>query len=358
MRFYDALQLDPAVIKPKMRAAQTQKEKMTWFSAMALRSLLTVLFSIALIAPMGNLFGTENMPMAVALFCILLGVRFVDLNYCIADSMINLAIVFALLWIAPVVATAAPAPLALVIHFAAFFIILLMTCDKPEFGNGGLYNFAYVYLSGNPVTGDLFWKRGMLTLLGYLVCGLILYVKHRKNNHDVRFKQVVSGFDLSTVKSRWQLRLALGVALVLTLGKTLGVPRYMWAGFACASLLATYPYSADVKNRVIQRIVGAVAGSVIFFVLYQITPDSMHTLLGPLGGICMGFCTDYRFKTAVNCLGALMMAAGLYGATGAVALRVVDTLLGVFLALVIAIIFEKVVAYRFDERSDAVPDMQ
>lgn len=347
MKFYDALQLDPAVIKPKIRAAQTKKERWNWIFAMVLRSLLIVLFAIATIGPVGNIFGNENMPMAVALFCILLGIRFVDMNYCIQDSLLNLAVVFILLLVAPAAATRLPAAVAFVVHFLAFGIILLMTCDKPELGNGGLYNFAYVYLTGNPVSGTLFWKRAGLTLLGYALCAAILFVKHRHNHAAIRFKQVIQNFSLSSVKCRWQLRLALGVALVLTLGKSLGVERFMWAGFACASLLATYPYSANVKQRLTQRILGAVVGSAIFFVLYQLLPASMVSLLGPVGGFCLGFCTDYRYKTAINCLGALMMAAGLYGAGGAAVLRIADNIMGAFLALIIAFVYAKVVDPHF-----------
>lgn len=54
--------------------------------------------------------------------------------------------------------------------------------------------------------------------------------------------------------------------------------------------------------------------------------------MGPLGGLCLGFCTDYRYKTAMNCFGALMLGAGIYGIQGAVILRIVDTVLGVAFA--------------------------
>ncbi len=355
MRFYDTLQLDPAVIKPKIRAAQTKKESLALQATMAFRSALIVAFSILCIAPMGSIFGTENMPMAVALFCILLGIRFVDFNYCIKDSLINFAIVLALLVFAPVVASLVPTPLAFVIHLAAFFTIVLMSCDKPELGNGGLYNFAYVYLSGNPVTGMALLRRCGLALLGFAVCGTILYCKHRKNHPQVRFHHVLTRFTLTSEKNRWQLRFALGVAVVLTLGRALHVERFMWAGFACASLLSSYPYSADIKERSWQRILGAVVGSAIFFVIYQITPVSMHSMLGPIGGFCMGFCTDYRYKTAINCLGALMMASSLYGAGGAVYLRVIDTILGVLCSLAVAFLFQKIVDRHYE---NAAVDVQ
>ena len=57
-------------------------------------------------------------------------------------------------------------------------------------------------------------------------------------------------------------------------------------GFACASLLSEYPYSGNTTTRFWHRIVGAVVGSFAFFALYQLTPDSFHSFMGPLGGLC------------------------------------------------------------------------
>lgn len=348
MRFYDALQLDPAVLKPKIRSAATKKEQYLLLAAMVLRSLLIVGFAIVCIAPLGNLFEAENTAMGIALFCIMLGLRFVDFGYCIKDSMLNLAVIFLILLTAPVVVSLVNPLLAAVVHFCAFFTILLMGCDKPEMGNGGLFSFAYVYLTGNPVTGELFWKRSLLTLCGYLLCGAILYFKHREKHRQVRFHQVAARFQMSNEKCRWQFRMALGVSLVLTLGSAFRLERFMWAGFACASLLSSYPYRTDGRERFFQRIFGVVAGCLLFLVLHQLTPASFHSLLGPLGGICLGFCTDYRYKTAINCLGALMLASGLYGATDAVLLRIMDNFLGVLLGVTIVFLHQKLVDSRFD----------
>ena len=68
--------------------------------------------------------------------------------------------------------------------------------------------------------------------------------------------------------------------------------------------------------------------------------------MGPLGGLCLGFCTDYRYKTAMNCFGALMLGTGIYGLQGAVILRFVDTCLGVVFALVFAALFHQLAAAR------------
>lgn len=121
----------------------------------------------------------------------------------------------------------------------------------------------------------------------------------------------------------------------------------MWMGFACASLLSEYPYSGNAIVRFRQRIVEAIAGSFAFFLLYLVTPEALHPFMRPLGGLCLGFCTDYRYKTAMNCFGALMLGTGIYGLQGAVVLRIVDTVLGVVFGLVFAAVFHRLAAVRF-----------
>ncbi len=353
MRFYDALQMDPAVLKPKIASCDTKQEKLYYWSAMALRSVLIVAFAILFISLLSGLFGADNTPLAVALFCMMLGIRFVNFEYCIGDSLITLAAVLAILVLAPSAATVSPPILLIPLHFIAFFALIYMTTQRPEMGNGGIYSFAYVYLTGNPVLGEALVRRGLLALTGYLICGAILLVKHRHQHKTVRFHHVIKKFDPSTLVHLWQLRMALGVSLVLTAGQVLGVERFMWMGFACASLLSEYPYSGSTATRFWQRMVGVIAGSCAYFVLYLVTPEAFHPLMGPLGGLCMGFCTDYRYKTAMNCFGALMMGTGIYGLQGAVILRIADTFLGVVFALIFAAVFHRLAAVRLLSNPEA-----
>lgn len=347
MKFYDALQMDPSILKRKIAACETRREKNYYWLAITVRSVLIVAFAIVFISLLSGIFGADNTAMAVALFCIMLGLRFVNFEYCVGDSLFTLAIALAILVLAPSAAAVIP-PVGLIpLHLAAFFGLLYITTQRPELGNGGLYSFAYVYLTGNPVSGEALVRRGMLALVGYLICGAILFAKHRELHKKIRFHHVVRKFSLSNPVHLWQLRMALGISLVLSAGQIWGMERFMWIGFACASLLSQYPYSHDTTLRFRQRIVGAVAGSCLFFILYQLTPEALHSLLGPLGGLCLGFCTDYRYKTAMNCFGALMLGAGIYGVQQAVLLRIVNTFLGVAFGLLFALLFHKVVAAKF-----------
>lgn len=162
------------------------------------------------------MFGADNTPLAVALFCILLGIRFVNFEYCIGDSLLTLAAALAILVLGPSAAAVLPPLFLIPLHFVCFFSLLYITTQRPEMGNGGLYSFAYIYLTGNPVVGEALIRRGLLALTGYVLCGAILYAKHRHQHQEIRFHHVVRKFDLSKPVYLWQLRMALGVSLVMT----------------------------------------------------------------------------------------------------------------------------------------------
>lgn len=352
MKFYDILQKDPILIKQLINGSKSKKEIHELKLGMFIRSLLIVLFAIAFIAPLSSLFGSQNSSMAVAIFCILLGVRFVDFGYCIQDAILNLAIVFLLLLISPVSAYYSNPLLGLIIHFISFFTILIITCDKPEMGNGGLYSFAYIFLSGNPVTGDVFFNRFLLMCVGLIICGLIFLIKHKNKNKDVRFYSKLQEFSLYSHKNQWQIRMSLGVSLILTLGSAINLERFMWAGFACGSLLSDHSENPKIHERFWHRIIGVISGSALFYIVYSILPNSIHMIIGPLGGFCLGFCTDYRYKTAINCFGALMLAAGIYGIHSAIILRIVDTLVGIGFAICFYHLYDLVIGkkYKFEEK--------
>lgn len=108
MKFYNALQMDPAVLKREIAACETRWEKIFYRVAMAVRSVLIVAFAIVFISLLSGMFGADNTPLAVALFCMMLGIRFVNFEYCIGDSLITLAAVLAILVLAPSAAMGIP----------------------------------------------------------------------------------------------------------------------------------------------------------------------------------------------------------------------------------------------------------
>ncbi len=271
MKFYDALQMDSAVLKREIAACDTKREKTYYWVAMAVRSVLIVAFAIVFISLLSGVFGADNTPMAVALFCMMLGIRFVNFQYCIGASLVTLAAVFAILVLVSSAAVLLPSVLLIPLHFIAFFALLYMTTQRPEMGNGGLYSFAYIYLTGNPVLGEALIRRGLMALAGYLICGAILFAKHRNQHTTTRFHHVMRRFDLSTQVHLWQLRMALGVSLVMTAGQVFGVERFMWMGFGlCISPVGisvlrqrvrSFPTEDHRSDCRLMRIFGALSGN-------------------------------------------------------------------------------------------------
>lgn len=346
MKFYDILQLDPQIIKNLMKKSSSKKEKLKLGTGMFLRSILIVAFAVVFISALSSVFGSENTPMAVAVFCILLGVRFVDFGYRIKDELLMLSLVFLILLVSPVIAYSASPLLSFVIHLTSFFAILFITCDKPEMGNGGLFSFAYIYLSGNPVYGQVLTQRFYLTVIGLLICGLIFYTKHKDKNRNVRFVEKIKQAEINHFKYQWMLRMAVGVSSILALGLALHIERFMWAAFACGSLLSEYSQNPRIKERFVQRFIGVIAGSILFYFLCRLFPTQLHNLIGPLGGFCLGFCVDYKYKTAMNCLGALMIASQLYGLQSSILLRITDTVIGIIFAFLFYYIYEKYITAK------------
>lgn len=350
MSFYQLLQLNPGDLKKQIKDADSHKYCLKACIAIVVRAILIVLFAMVLIAPLTPIFGVENNAMLVVVFCIILSIRFVDFGYNIKASVINMGLTFFLLAGGPILANFVHPLVGVLVNFVSLLLILIMTTKEPLMGNGGLYGFTYVFLAGNPVSGDLAIKRFILAALCFVLCSIILYAKHKDKHQDVSFMDEINNFHLSSYKSQYQIRLALGVSLLLFIGDVFHLERFMWAGFACSSLLSTYARN-EIKSRSSHRIFSTIAGTLAFLIVYSFAPTSFHTLFGPICGLCLGFCVEYRHKTTINCFSALLIATGLYGLKGALGLRIINNVLGVIFAGLFIYLFD-----RFLERHDFVSE--
>lgn len=339
-RFYDLLQMDPQNIMNLIKAEANKAEKRRLFFAMAVRSVLLVCFAIAFITGLARLFGQENTPMAVVIFCILLMIRFVDFGYRVFDSLLALAIIFTVLLYFPVLAYIVHPGISFLIHISGLFIILFLSCDRPEMGNGGLFSFAYIYLSGNPVFDSVLISRSLLGLTGFLICGCIFYCKHKNKNREISLLSKIKNTSWKTFKYKWMIRICIAVSAVLAIGLAIDLERFMWAGFACGSLLSIYSREHKIKIRFTQRLLGVLEGSLLFYVLCSLIPVDLRAFIGPIGGICLGFCVSYRHQTIVNTLGALLIACSTYSLNEAIYLRISDTLFGICFAVLFYFVYE------------------
>ncbi len=343
MKLYNMLAMNEGAIKRKIHESESAKGKLLYFGLLVLRAFLIVAFAVLYVSIMTAFFGSENSAMAVVLLVTTLTIRFVHFKYCIGDTLITLATAIAIFVFAPYISLIVPAGLVFFVHFFAIIVLMCIACQKPQMGLGGMIGFAYVYLTGNPATGDALLSRAGMAVVGYIILAAVMIHQHRGKDKDVRFHHFFKQFDVSTDVNIWHIRFALGLAIVLTFGELLDIPRFTWIGFACSTMLAKYPYTNDEHARFVERIEGVFVGSVAFVIVCQFIPGSFIPMLGLISGFFLAFCAKYRWKTIIICFGPLSSAVSLFGIGGSAFLRILNNILGATFALIFTDIYDNVV---------------
>ena len=163
-------------------------------------------------------------------------------------------------------------------------------------------------------------------LLGAMLTEIVYYRKHRKQTYKRTFFSIVKELRPTSLRTRWQLSMALGIASAICIVECLGLPRGMWAGIAVMSVMV--PFEKDVKERIKGRIPGNLVGGLLFSLLFLLLPKGFLPYLGMLGGIGVGFSATYGWQSVFNSLGAMSVAAGILGFPGAVFFRIFHNIFG------------------------------
>lgn len=338
--FYQLLQMDARGLWAAIHAAPASHDKARLGFAMALRSILLVAFAFLFIGVLTQLFGQNNTGLVVAGFCILLGIKHVPYGFHAADSVIALGLVIGAMILSGTITLVGNSLLSLITNFILVTLILVFVANDPPMGNAGLYIFGYLFVSQTPVTGADLTSRCILGLIIWIMCSAVLVHKHHSKFSDIRLRDLIENFSLKNPTSIWQLRLAVGVACVLLIGDLLGIPRGVWLGYACMSVLLPYgEEKGSSLKRAGLRLSGVVIGSTLFYLFSWFVPTEYRFLFGPLAGICIGFSNKYIVDSALNCFGALLLAESVYGMGGSAILRIWDNLLGVVFAVIFTALF-------------------
>lgn len=227
-----------------------------------------------------------------------------------------------------------PAAWAFAFNFAAVLLLLRLTTTNPAYGNGGLYTFGYIFITGNPVSGHDILGRALALVAVFVILSVVLLHNHHDKVSFMRLHHTISRFSLHDTATRWHLRLALGVASALLAAELLHMGRPVWMGYAAMSCLL--PLSGNLPKHAWIRFIGVATGCLAFVICYRLLPPNLHFLLGPIAGLGLGLTGSYYWASVLNCFGALMIASSLFGFAPASALRLLENGLGLVVALAIA----------------------
>lgn len=319
MTFYQELQLNPAGSKAYIATFQTPAEKRKHFAVYLFKILLNIAFCTAFITGFSILFGAENSVAGLSVLLSIMVFRAADLGIRVSHSIGTIFLVFAILAAGPKVSNLLPAGWAFCANAVFLMLLLVLGCHNVIMYNHATLALSYLLLLGYDVSGELYAKRLAGLLAGALLTAAVFYHNHSKTTYKRTFKSLFQEFNLSSARTRWQLRFALTISSTLLLASLLHFPKVMWAGIAAMSVCV--PFRNDINYRAGRRILGNLGGCLLFLAAFLLLPEGSLSYLGILGGIGLGLSVSYGWQTTFNSFSALAIAAPVLGLPTAAFLR-------------------------------------
>ena len=320
MTFYQELQLSSTGSKELIKKTTDPKEKRRHILIYNVKVYLVVAFCFALVTLFSAVFGSGNSVAGVVVLLALLVLRQADFGIKTTHGLLCIAGIFGILIIGPrFTNTLAPIP-AFFVNLVCIMLLMILGCHNVIMSNHSTFVLGYLLLQGYDVTGEEYSMRVISLLIGMAICMAVFYKNQRNRPYLRTFLDLFREFNLHSARNWWYIRLTVIVSTALLIMSLLGLPRAMWAGIACMSVCL--PFSSDLVARAKLRGPYNILGSLIFVVLYIVLPKSMYPYIGIIGGIGVGYSAGYAWQTVFNTFGALSIASGLFGMTGAVVLRI------------------------------------
>lgn len=332
MTFYQELQLDQSGSKSLLASITDPTEKRKHITIYLFKILLTVSFCVAFVAIYTKLFGVNNSIVGVVVLLSVMVFRYADMGIHNLHGAFSILIIFCILAVGPKLTNMVSPSLAFFVNIICIFALMLLGCHNVIMSNHSTFVLAYLLLQGYDVSGHDYMLRLFGLLVGAVSTALILYRNHRKISYKRSFRHLFQEFDLSSARTRWQIRLTLGISSAMLIASLLEIPRVMWIGIAAMSVLL--PFRKDIAYRVKFRVLGNILGAICFLLLYAILPESCYSYIGVIGGIGVGLSATYGWQTVFNSFGALAIATLIFGLPTAIFLRVFNNAFGSLYAFV------------------------
>lgn len=342
MTFYQELQFDQAGSKSYIASFQNPKDKLKHIAIYLFKILLNVAFCTAFITLFSMIFGPENSVAGLAVLLCIMAFRCVDLGIRTSHGVVDILIVFGILMAGPKISNMLPAGWAFCTNLIFIMFLLILGCHNVIMFNHATLVLSYLLLLGYDVSREAFHKRLFGLSAGAVLTAVIFYHKHRKQTYKRTFSSLFKEFDLSSARTKWQIRFTFTVSIVLLLGTLLNIPKTMWMGIAAMSVCV--PFSSDIVFRLKYRILGNVLGGIFFLAAYLLLPESAVAYFGLIGGIGVGLSASYGWQAAFNAFGALAIAVPIFGMPQAILLRVFNNIFSAIFTWLCDKIFEPVLS--------------
>lgn len=327
MSFYQAMQLGACNLKPMIKQCDDKLLKRKYIAALLIKDVLCILFCMMIVILFSTIFGQENSIVGVVTVLALLTFRFSNLDFNVKESAFTIFGIFGINMVGPYLASMSSPIVCFIINFLCIIAIIILSCHNVMLANQSTFVLSYLLLYGYKVSSiEVYINRVIGLAIGGLIVASIFYIKQRKVKFENNISDIFKDVSFQSERTKWQIKLALGICLGMLLGDLLNLPRTIWIGFACMSILQ--PDEEKVQFRYKKRTPYVIIGCLLFGVIYLVLPEKYTGNIGMIGGLIVGLSATYQWQTAYNCFGALVAAVPIFGLGGAIILRIINNLFG------------------------------
>lgn len=355
MSFYQAIQLSASSLKPLIKETEDERIKRKYKLALIVKSILCLTFCIAVVLLFAALFGNENSIVGVVTVIGILTYRVSNLDFKVKESALAIFGIFLIFAISPYLATKFNPLVGFIINFISIMAIIVISCHNVLLSNQSIFLLSYLLLYGYELSSfGGYINRVIGLMVGGAIISLIFYFKQRNRNFENSFKDILKDFDFNNSRTKWQIKLVLAVTLAVFLGELLNLPKVMWIGISCMSILQ--PNEAKVAERIKARPMYVIVGCGIFATIYLLVPEVIKGNVGMVGGLLVGFSATYNWQTSFNCFGALASSVPVFGLEWAIVIRIVSNLVGAIYSKYFSKIFDKI-EEKLSTENKTVPEI-
>ena len=327
MDFFGEIRRDITQARAHCAALTDRKEKMAYIARIVLKLILMNGISLVVLFGFSALFGPDSFAAGIAVLLCMQLFRISDLGMARKHSLAAVFLIFGIFAAGPPAAAMLDSGGAFLIHLICIFLIVLLGCHNVRRSNQAVLILAYLLLAGFPVREDP-WGRAAALGFGALLTALS--IRRRQQVHTETLTDVLRSFRLSSLRSRWQIRFAVGIASAMLLADLVDMIQPVWAGMAALPVMMPKP--DEIRRRVRQRAILNGAGCAVFLILYFGLPDQFHALIGTLGGIVLGVGASVSWIGASGIVLPLSVAVAAVGFPMTVIYRIAQNFLAALYA--------------------------
>lgn len=231
--------------------------------------------------------------------------------------------------------------LGLLINFITVCAIMVLSGQRAEYRSFMPFLLCYIFTQSTPVYDIDFGMRMASLAAGGALVGIVYFIVHRKKPCPKvgvldAIKNTASAY--TSVKTKFFLRMAIGMTIAMFIGDMIGSARTLWLSLPILSLTQLKPH--ETAHRTAYRIFATIIGGLIYISVFDFIIPAEYLNIGLLvAGYIYTYINKYQFQQIFVVISALGSAHSL-GLESAVAwpARLIYLFIGVLIVAILLMI--------------------